>query len=114
MIKNDFENVRVHSEHNHEFHALNRRLNEEAKIKGEWSVKGHLLQSEAQSFEEEDQKVGPKSFVLGGTLQEGGVPLRDKMYSSAIKRLTLEEQEITDGCGSATAARGSDTGASKS
>ncbi len=92
---------RVHSEHNAEFHALNRRLNEECK-QGDWSKKGHVMNA-AGTFDQDDTTFDnkPSARVLGGNVNDG-TSLRELMYQSAVQRLTKEEQDITDGCGSTT------------
>ncbi|KAJ3299456.1 hypothetical protein HK104_008812 [Borealophlyctis nickersoniae] len=89
----------VHSEHNADFHALNRLLNRECDA----SNKTHRLSSERfYNAPNEEQVDAPAfeggTFVLGGR-GGGDRPMREVLAEAALLRLTKEEEELTKGCG---------------
>jgi WLM domain len=85
----------VHAEHAEPFHALNRELNAECD---RYHSANKLSSAIGPRFS--DAVAGAKSeYVLGGT-NRGDTPLRDVLADAAMKRLTKQEQELVDGCGS--------------
>ncbi|KAJ3314766.1 hypothetical protein HDV04_005772 [Boothiomyces sp. JEL0838] len=79
----------IFSEHDEHFHRLDRELNRDYE-----RYKGRRLDGSTGSVVSVESTVN----VLGGKKQEG--ELRDILFQAATSRLTKEEQEIQDGCGS--------------
>jgi hypothetical protein len=99
----------VHSEHNADFHRLNRQLEREA-VALDWTqsrgqrVGGADVNPNDPPTEDDDDarrgSLGEGTYTLGGDrAQVAQRPPRELMLEAALVRLTAEEQAITDGCG---------------
>jgi hypothetical protein len=77
------------SDHDDNFHRLNRQLNKEYEMYKGQSLGGHHAAPHPIAQ--------PTSFVLGGSKPEGD--MREVLLKAAIVRLSKEEQDITDACG---------------
>lgn len=95
----------VHSEHDNNFHMLNRQLLQEV-VKLDWKAKGHTISSSSY-YNPEDQAVSVDArgyqggaFLLGGRSMTGIGPSREVLANAAELRLTKEEVELDNACGS--------------
>ncbi|KAI9365961.1 WLM domain-containing protein [Zopfochytrium polystomum] len=105
----------VHSEHDSNFHALNRQLNRECDqvTSGGRNVAG--VRPSAAFYQPDDHgEGGSGSGSFGGrlgtdgsvvTISEDGspLPMREVLARAAMARLSKQEQELVDGCGSSKA-----------
>ncbi|TPX30769.1 hypothetical protein SmJEL517_g05751 [Synchytrium microbalum] len=94
----------VHSEHNNDFHSLNRLLNKQV-VELDWTAKGHVIGGSDVYNPEESEAVDEKAFeggvfVLGGSKKDENRPMREVLAEAALLRLTKEEQDMVDSCGS--------------
>ncbi|KAI9140848.1 WLM domain-containing protein, partial [Paraphysoderma sedebokerense] len=104
----------VHSEHDSNFHTLNRQLNKDV-VNLDWTSRGGQPLSTAQYYnpEEEEEVEGPLFeggvFRLGGSSKDEAGPGRDnetpeqrreRLARAVLIRLTKEEKEVVEGCGS--------------
>ncbi|KAI8799525.1 WLM domain-containing protein [Cladochytrium replicatum] len=100
----------VHSEHDENFHALNRQLNKECADL-DWTQKGRSLaptgpiyrgtsSGEDDPLEVDSGGYAGGTFVLGGSTSASEVPVRELVGRAAMLRLSKEEQDMVDGCGS--------------
>ncbi|KAI8849298.1 WLM domain-containing protein [Chytridium lagenaria] len=92
----------VHSDHDNQFHSLNRLLNKEYSSYSS----GHTVNSSSfATFRDEDAGTVDDhgytggSFVLGGKRRDDDRPMRELLAEAALLRLTDEEKEITESCG---------------
>ncbi|KAI9173302.1 hypothetical protein H9P43_007433 [Blastocladiella emersonii ATCC 22665] len=103
----------VHSDHDEQFHALNRKLNKDL-VELDWTRRGNRLDTNLSGrsvfgdMDEDDDLVDAGGYQ-GGTFVLGGggarepqqLTPREMAARAALARLTAEEeQEMTDGCGS--------------
>eukprot|EP00742_Colponemidia_sp_Colp-10_P006092 GILJ01006519.1.p1 GENE.GILJ01006519.1~~GILJ01006519.1.p1 ORF type:complete len:630 (-),score=93.08 GILJ01006519.1:137-2026(-) len=105
----------VFSEHNSDFHQLNRQLNQECE-QFDWSKSGRSVggesmyqrpQSSSMVDDDEETELMRETRQSSGQRLGGNTDLqrlfgaRQLAGTAAIMRLTQEEMEITDGCSSA-------------
>ncbi|KAI8071074.1 WLM domain-containing protein [Gongronella butleri] len=106
----------VWSEHDDNFHALNRQLNKEV-VQLDWTARGRMLQQGAFAPGSMDDEEIDSSAVTWetGSYRLGGrelapqtyAELRERMARAATWRLTKEEeQEMDEGCGSGSGSSG--------
>ncbi|KND00072.1 uncharacterized protein SPPG_04414 [Spizellomyces punctatus DAOM BR117] len=102
----------VHSDHNADFHALNRQLNREcdAVTRG-----GRTLGAKGEYYNSGEEEAVDAPAFMGGTFRLGGgsqsrdnKSQREILAEAALKRLTREEVELVEGCGSGIHADDSD------
>lgn len=79
-------------------------LNKEV-VELDWNNKGRTVGDADIYNPEESEEVDEKAFeggtfVLGGRAAEAGRPMREVLAEAAILRLTKEEKEIMESCGS--------------
>ena len=99
----------VWSDHDADFHALNRQLNRECDAYAAGQSVTGLRPTAFGSFTDGDGEAGDDvgyeggTFVLGGadagTGIGGGLPMREVMARAALSRLSKEEREMVEGCG---------------
>ena len=95
----------VHSEHNHEFWALNRQLNQEV-VSRNWTKSGGNQLSSREFYQESGlgSVSGTSAAVSGGVFKLGGKSVPEKsrrelLADAAQARLSQQEQEEMDSCG---------------
>ncbi|CAG8594430.1 12376_t:CDS:2 [Cetraspora pellucida] len=97
----------VWSEHDDNFHRLNRQLNKDV-VSMDWTAsKSHKISSAEFYDPPEEEKINTRSweggtYVLGGSSTHANNVLsrRELLAEAALIRLTKEEKELTEGCGS--------------
>ncbi|CAG8579640.1 13655_t:CDS:2, partial [Acaulospora colombiana] len=95
----------VWGEHDENFHRLNRQLNKDV-VSMDWTVsKGHKISNDEYynppEDTDEDELYEGGTFMLGGDpTRTKNLPMRELLAEAALIRLTKEEQELNDGCGS--------------
>ncbi|CAB4473114.1 uncharacterized protein OCT59_028345 [Rhizophagus irregularis] len=96
----------VWGEHDDNFHRLNRQLNKEV-VNLDWTASGGNKISNGEFYNPpEEEKVDEKawqggSFILGGSSDRSKtLSKRELLAEAALIRLTKEEEELNEGCGS--------------
>ncbi|KAF0464692.1 WLM-domain-containing protein [Gigaspora margarita] len=96
----------VWSEHDDNFHRLNRQLNNDV-VSMDWTVsKSHKISNEEFYNPPEEEEIDKRSweggtYVLGGDQSRANIlPRRELLAEAALIRLTKEEKELAEGCGS--------------
>ncbi|KAL7752515.1 hypothetical protein RI367_002049 [Sorochytrium milnesiophthora] len=97
------------SEHDENFHALNRQLNKDV-VSMDWAAQGgRALSAQVYYNPQEEEEVEAQRFE-GGVFRLGGsssgtagnvevLSRRELLAQAALLRLSKEEQEMVDGCG---------------
>ncbi|CAI2166124.1 17737_t:CDS:2 [Funneliformis geosporum] len=103
----------VWSDHDDNFHRLNRQLNKEVGkfffnilVELDWTASsGHKISNAEFYNAPEEEAIDEKSwqggtFVLGGVGSDRRLPKRELLAEATLLRLTKEEKELDDSCGS--------------
>ncbi|ORX92560.1 WLM-domain-containing protein [Basidiobolus meristosporus CBS 931.73] len=93
----------VWSEHDQNFHQLDRKLNKEV-VELNWTKSNGKTLSKKKFFDPDDvsySDANPStSRVLGGAKSDPSLSQREVMANAAMLRLTAIEKELDEGCGS--------------
>ncbi|KAJ3310046.1 hypothetical protein HDU76_003463 [Blyttiomyces sp. JEL0837] len=97
----------VFGDHDNNFHELNSKLNSECerhssgKSLTQGGARGPLFNDSTPSSTAESGSIQGGTFVLGGNGEngEGSLPMREVLARAVARRLTKEEVEMVEGCG---------------